>query len=191
MPVHSSQSARFAWRYLSIAAACAVRRVSLLRVTGRHHRLDVASDVEVTDDLHEAGIEQRHEVIEDSIHGGLVEDLPVAKLVDVELQRLEFDQLLVGDVSDADGGEIGESGIGCQAGELGNREVDLVVTLRFVVRDRLQGRLGDHLRPVFHRTIWYELLDLTRCFPSLTGEWVGVSRQPSRAEECDGQYGST
>src|SRR2546425_5166974 len=150
MSVHSSQSARFAWRYLSIAAACAVRRVSLLGVAGRHHRLDVAADVEVADDLYEPGIEQGHEVIEDSIDGGLVEDLAVAKFIDVELQRLEFDQLLVRDVSDMDRGEIGKAGIGRQAGELGNREIDLVVTLRLVVRDRRQGRLGDHLRPVFH-----------------------------------------
>ena len=86
MPVHSSQSARFAWRYLSIAAACAVRQISLLRVTGRHHGLDVAADIEVADGFHEAGIEQGDEVIEDSIHGGLVEDLPIAKLIDVQLQ---------------------------------------------------------------------------------------------------------
>src|SRR6266516_1717955 len=134
MPVHSSQSARFAWRYLSIAAACAVRQVSLLRVTGRHHRLDVASDVEVTDDLHEPGIEQRHEVIEDSIHGGLVEDLPVAKLVDVELQRLELDELLVGDISYAVFCLKKKTKIGCQACEIGNREVDLVGNNLLVVR---------------------------------------------------------
>src|SRR5256886_6202803 len=36
--------------------------------------------------FHEAGIEQGDEVIEDSIHGGLVEDLPIAKLIDVQLQ---------------------------------------------------------------------------------------------------------
>src|SRR5437588_3289348 len=139
MRVHSSQSSRFAWRYLSIAAAGAVRRVSLLRMMGRDHRLDVAADIEVTDDLHESRIEQGYEVIEDSIHGCLVEDLPVAKLVDVELQRLELDQLLVGDVPDVDRGEVGEAGIRRQAGELGNREVDLVVTLRLVVFDRLEG----------------------------------------------------
>src|ERR1700736_1260765 len=119
-------------------------------MAGRHHRLDVAADVEVADDLDEPRVEQGHEVIEDSIDGRLVKDLPVAELVDVQLQRLELDQLLVGDISDANGGEIGEAGIGRQARELGDREGDVVVPLRDVIGDRLEGRLGDHLRPVFH-----------------------------------------
>src|SRR5216683_4573175 len=108
MPLHSSRSARLAWRYLSIAAACAVRRVSLLRVAGGHHRLDVAADVEVADDLDVTGIEQADEVIEDPVDRGLVEHLLIAELVDVQLQRLQLDQLAVRHVADADGGEVGE-----------------------------------------------------------------------------------
>src|SRR5204862_7105010 len=72
---------------------CPVRRIPFLRMAGRHHGLDVAPDVEVTDDLHEAGIEQADEVIQDSINRRFEEDHLVTELVDVDLERFELDEL--------------------------------------------------------------------------------------------------
>ena len=119
-------------------------------MASRNHCLDVAANVEVADHLDIAGVEQRDQIVQDAVHRGLVEHFLVAELVDVELERLELHQLAVRNVFDPDGGEVGEARLGRKAGELGDGEVDLVISVGIAVGDRFQCRLRDHLRAIFH-----------------------------------------
>jgi hypothetical protein len=61
---------------------------------------------------------------------------------EVELQRLELDEVLVGHERDRHRGEVGLAGHRADARELGGREVHLVVTsrMRVVDGDEVLGR---------------------------------------------------
>src|SRR4051812_31035141 len=69
-------------------------------------RLDSAANVEVAHDLHPPRLACGREIVEDPVHRALVEDPVVAKTPQVELQRLELETELVGDVRDDDRPEI-------------------------------------------------------------------------------------
>ncbi len=103
-----------------------------------HLRLDAAADVEVTFDFQEAGIEQRDEVIRDPVRHCLVERALIAEGPQVQLQRLELDARFIGNVADADRGEVRLPRHRAETGELGRLEEDLVVALRIRVGERLQ-----------------------------------------------------
>jgi len=60
-------------------------------------------------DLHPARLQERHQVVQDAVHRSLVEDLLVSEPVDVELERLELDQLAVGNIPDVNRREIREA----------------------------------------------------------------------------------
>jgi len=55
-------------------------------MAGGHDGLDVAANIEVTDDLHRARVEQFDQVIQDLVDRRLMEDLLIPEPVDVELQ---------------------------------------------------------------------------------------------------------
>ena len=65
-------------------------RVVGLLVNNRHERLDVATDVEVANNSDPARPDLANEGIEDLVDDGLVEDVLVAKVVQVKLQRFQF-----------------------------------------------------------------------------------------------------
>src|SRR5439155_24240766 len=62
----------------------------------------------------------------------------VAVRPEVELQRLELDEALVGHVTNADRCEVGLAGPGAETGELRHRHRDLVVPVRVRVRYDLE-----------------------------------------------------
>src|SRR6185503_3902306 len=107
--------------------------------------LDVAADVEVAFDLDAQRIAGRDKVFENDVDDVLVKDLYVAKRVDVELQTLQLDAALVGNVFDADGREVGKIGKRADRRELGDLEVDPDLTARKLVRERVE-RKQIHLR---------------------------------------------
>src|SRR5205085_9494920 len=73
---------------------------------GRDDRFDPTPNVEVADDFHPARRTRGRQVVEDSIDRTLVEDAVVAEAPQVELQCLELEANLVGDVGDDDRAEV-------------------------------------------------------------------------------------
>src|SRR6185503_18335486 len=68
--------------------------------------LDPATHVEVTDNFHPARLARFGQIVEDAIHGALVENAVVAKAPEIQLEALELETLLRGRVRDEDGSEI-------------------------------------------------------------------------------------
>ena len=83
-----------------------------------------------------------HQVVEDAVGHVLVERPDLAVAPEVELERLELDQQLVGHVGDGHGGEVGLGRQRADAGQLGRRVDDLVVAsgVRVVDDHQLGGR---------------------------------------------------
>ena len=100
------------------------RRRSLLLVLGDDRRVDAAAHLELALDARAPRRDCGHQVVEDPVGDRLVECALVAVRPEIELPRLELDAELVGDVLDADGGEVGLAGLGTEAGELGALELD-------------------------------------------------------------------
>ena len=96
----------------------------LLRIARPHHRLNVSTDVKVAFNLNFQRITCGNEVFENDVGYMLVEDFDVPKRVDVELQTLQLNTSFVGNVLEANGGEVGEVGKGADCRELSYLEVD-------------------------------------------------------------------
>src|SRR5678816_4625607 len=77
-----------------------------------HHRLNVSPDMKVAFNLNLQRITRGNEVLEDDVGYMLVEDFDVSERVDVELQTLQLNAALVGNVLEANCGEVGEVGKG-------------------------------------------------------------------------------
>src|SRR3989304_2215921 len=118
----------------------------VLAVGGLDLGLDAAAHVEVAHYLDPARLGGGGKVVQDPVGDVLMEGPLVPVRPDVELERLELDQVLVGDVADAEGGEVGLAGAGAEAGKLGDGDVDFVVAVRVRVGDdfELRGRLSRH-----------------------------------------------
>ena len=89
-----------------------------------HHRLNVSPDMKVAFNLNLQRITCGNEVLEDDVGYMLVEDFDVPERVDVELQTLQLNAALVGNVLEANCGEVGEVGKGADCRELSYLEVD-------------------------------------------------------------------
>src|SRR2546428_8072917 len=111
-----------------------------LAVNGADLRLDATAHVEVADDFRPPGPGGGHEVVEDAIGDVLVEGALLPERPQVELERFQLDEVLVGHVADANGGEVRLPRHRAQAGELRDRHGDLVVAVRM--------RVGHHLEPL-------------------------------------------
>src|SRR5204863_9124201 len=72
----------------------------------RDDRLDAAANVEVTDHLHPPRFRDARDVVENAVHGALVEDAVVAKAPEIELEALELDAAVSGHVRDVDDSEV-------------------------------------------------------------------------------------
>src|SRR5687767_3433246 len=68
----------------------------------RNDGLDSPPDVEVADDLHGPRLSRLGKIVENAVHGALVEDAVVAEAPEVELQALELDADLTWHVGDVD-----------------------------------------------------------------------------------------
>jgi len=101
--------------------ALAIREPLVLRrlILRNHGGANATTDVEVTLDAGTPRMNRRHQVVQDAVDDGLVKGTLVAVRPQVQLPRLELDAKLVGHVLDANRGEIGLTGLGTKAGELG------------------------------------------------------------------------
>jgi len=100
---------RVIWFPYRLLARAEVNRRALLAVAGGDHGLDVAADVEIAHDLDPLGVEFRDEVVEDTIDDILVEDVFGAVVIDIELQRFEFDTAGVRHVTDNNRRKVGKA----------------------------------------------------------------------------------
>ena len=98
-----------------------------VRVGRLHHRVDPTPHEPVGRDRHAAGGDGGHQVVEDPVGHVLVEATLVAVAPQVQLERLELHQRLVGHVGDAHRGEVGLPGQRAEAGELRGVTRDQVV----------------------------------------------------------------
>lgn len=120
-----------------------------LGVLYAYHRVDVAAHVEVRNHFDLMRVEERDEIVGDDVRYVFVKHALVAKLVDVELQALEFHAPLVGLVLDVDRGEIGESRFGTQASKLGSRELNRIFAFLGSIREALELSFFDQFRAAF------------------------------------------
>ena len=148
------------------------RRLDLgpLAVGGADDRLDAAAHREVPHDLDPARRRRGHEIVQDPVGHVLVEGPFVPVRPDVELDRLELEQVPVRHVADSNRGEVGLAGAGAHARELGDLEADLVVAVRV--------RIGHDLE---------RLRRLRRHGPTLPREGAAVKRAPHPALSPEGR----
>lgn len=103
---------------------------------------DAAAHVEFCRQPHETGCGGCNQVVQDMVGDGLMECALVAKGPDVEFQAFQFDALLIRDVIQIQGGEIGLSGFRAQTGKFGNFHVDMKIPLRVRVAEGFQDFAG-------------------------------------------------
>lgn len=112
----------------------------MFRVPRCYHSGCSAADGEVAYDGHFQGIEDGHEIVQDRVDHGFVEDAFIAVRQEIELEAFHFHAALVGDVIDGDGGEVRLAGDGAHAGEFGEDEFHLVFPPRARVGEGVQNR---------------------------------------------------
>src|ERR1051326_1580680 len=101
--------------------------------------------MEVAFDLDTQWIAGGDEVFENDVDDVFVEDLHIAKRVYVELQTLQLHTTLVGNVFNADSGEVGKIRERADRRELGDLEINLDLTAGKLVCERFE-RKQLHLR---------------------------------------------
>jgi diguanylate cyclase (GGDEF)-like protein len=100
---------------------------------------NAATHVELGSQTHEARVGGAHQIIEDAVGDVFVEVAFLAERPDVQLQALQFDATLIGDVVQIQRGEVGLAGFRAQTGELGDFHVDVVIAGRIRVVEGFQG----------------------------------------------------
>lgn len=89
-------------------------------------------------DFHPSRVGGADQVIEQPVGHVFVENPEVPEGLKIELEALELDARLVGDVAYAYGAEVRLAGLGAQAGELMSEMLDEVIPLRMGVIERLE-----------------------------------------------------
>jgi hypothetical protein len=100
---------------------------------------DPAAGGELGDELHPAGFQNRHEILQNPVRHVLVEDALVAELLEIDLQTLQLDALRLRDVAKRKCPEVGLARLGADGRKLGADDLDRVVTAREFVLERLQN----------------------------------------------------
>jgi len=142
--VHSAAGAGLAVEAAQFDARC--RLPARLAVFGDDIGENSATDIELRGQAHEARGGGGDQVVENSVGDGLVEGTLVAVRPDVELEALQFDAEMVGDVIEKQRREIGLAGLWAQAGEFGNLHVDVEIAVDRGIREGFEGfrRLAGH-----------------------------------------------
>jgi hypothetical protein len=96
------------------------------RVGGGEDGGDAAAGTEITYDNGPDGVAGFDDVVEDLIDDVFLEDAEVAVGEEVLLEGLELEAALSGHVANGEAAEVGETGLGADAGELGVIDEDLV-----------------------------------------------------------------
>jgi hypothetical protein len=87
---------------------------------------DAAAGAEVSYDHGPDWVTGFDDVVEDLVDDVFLEDAEVAVGEEVFLEGLEFQAALAGHIADSEAAEVGEAGLGADAGELGIVDEDLV-----------------------------------------------------------------
>src|ERR1017187_5749952 len=122
--------------------------VSRYCVFNEDNRLDITPNGEICDHPHPTRREQLYQIVEDSVCSRFMADLPVTVCIDVELEALEFHNLLIGYIIDRNRGKIREAGSGAEAGEFGNFHVYHVIPLRVRIGPSFEPTLLDFVFPI-------------------------------------------
>ena len=92
---------------------------------------DAAAYIEFGSQAHEFRVGSRDQVIKDLVCYGFMEAAFVTERPHIELEALQFDTFLVGDVIQVKHREIRLAGLGAKTGELRDLHVDMEITARF------------------------------------------------------------
>lgn len=106
-----------------------------------HCGVDAAAYIEAALHPHEARAAGGDQIIQQAVCDRFVKGALIPERCDVELERFQLDALLVRDVIQINGGEVGLSGLRTQAGEFGNFDMDRVVAVRLRIAEGFDGRL--------------------------------------------------
>src|SRR5438128_5362511 len=90
-------------------------------------RVDAAANEKIPLHFDPPRIERGDEIIGDPIRHRFVECPLISVGPEIELERLELYACFIGNITNADGGEIGLASEGAEARELGSLEGDFVV----------------------------------------------------------------
>src|SRR6185295_2523403 len=101
-----------------------------LSVLGDNRRVDSAAHVEVGGETQKARLQGRREEVRNLVRDRLVEGAAIAEGPDVELERLELDAELVGNVLEFERCEIRLARARAQARELRDAHADRIVATR-------------------------------------------------------------
>ena len=82
-------------------------------------------------------------MIQDQVRGGFVEDAPLTVSLQVQLERLQLNAALVGDIGDVNGAEVGMPRLRTDRGELGTVDIYGELPFRMRVREGLQDVFGE------------------------------------------------
>jgi len=96
--------------------------------------------VKVAFDLHTQRIAGAHEVLENYVDDMLVKDLHVSKGIDVKLETLQLDATFVGNILEADRGEIRKVGEGADGRELSDFEIDFYLPAGKLVSESFERK---------------------------------------------------
>ncbi len=118
------------------------RLPAFLAVLGDNVGEDAAAHVELGGEPHEAGLGRLDQIVEDAVGDVLVEVTFLAETPHVELQALQFDAGLVGNVVKDQRGEIRLPGLGAKTREFRDFHVNMKVTFSFGVGEGFQGLAG-------------------------------------------------
>jgi len=115
-------------------------------VLGHDRGVDAPANVEIRRQTHESGLAGGHQVTQDLIGHRFVENTLVPVGPHVQLQRLEFQTQLVGNVFQIQHREIRLTGARTQTAELWNLDTDGIISPRLWIEERFKTatRLGVH-----------------------------------------------
>src|SRR5687767_6470306 len=120
----------------------------LLTVFSRYPGRDAAARGEIADHGHAARRAGLDQVVKNLVGDRLIENSLVTELEQIVFERLELDAARVGDVTDADHTEVGQSRLWTHRRELGTVDRDLELALGAWVRKGLECRRCGHASSV-------------------------------------------
>ena len=109
---------------------------------------DIAADVEIPDYFDFPRVKQPDQVIQNDVDDVFVKNAPVAILVDVQFQTLQFDAPVSWDVLDVQCREVRKTGSRADAREFGTAELDFIPPDFGTVRKSLQACFADQFPAV-------------------------------------------
>ena len=109
---------------------------------GAHRGVDAAAHPPSSFQTHEAGIDRLDKVVKDAVCDVLMEVPFISEGPHVELERLQFEVLFIGDVVENQRGKVRLAGERAQAGEFRNFHVNEVVALGVGIVENLKIAAG-------------------------------------------------